>query len=445
MASDLLQIGKSGALAARAALDVTAQNIANAGTAGYVRRTVSQEEISAPSAFGTVSDISLSGVRISGITRNADLFRQGEARRTGADAARADAQVTGLGQVNSALETSNLYPAITQFEAALGKLAANPTDTSLRATVLAGAGNLAQSFNLADASLKAAGAGFTAAASDGVQSVNTLASSLASLNLKISADPDPAANRPALLDQRDQLLSQLSQLADVTTTFSANNTVSVQLGGASGPMLVAGGSASPLASQVAANGTISFTLGGSAVVPGGGSLAGTRQAAASLATTRTGLDALAAALAGAANGAQAGGVALDGSSGAPLFSGTTASTLALALGSPTQLATAPAGAGANSRDASNLAALQGALSSAGIASGADALLFASASAVQQATTTRDALDSIATNAKTALDAQAGVSLDQEAANLLKYQQAFQASGKVMQVAGTLFDSLLQIR
>ena len=135
----------------------------------------------------------------------------------------------------------------------------------------------------------------------------------------------------------------------------------------------------------------------------------------------------------------------DGSPGQPLFSGNTAGTLALALGSPTQLATAPAGAGANSRDASNLAALQGALSTAGIASGADALLFASASAVQQATTTRDALDSIATNAKTALDAQAGVSLDQEAANLLKYQQAFQASGKVMQVAGTLFDSLLQIR
>ena len=57
----------------------------------------------------------------------------------------------------------------------------------------------------------------------------------------------------------------------------------------------------------------------------------------------------------------------------------------------------------------------------------------------------DVIDAIATNAKTALDAQAGVSLDQEAANLLKFQQAFQASGKVMQVAGTLFDSLLQLR
>ncbi|MEY2942852.1 MAG: hypothetical protein RLY97_866, partial [Pseudomonadota bacterium] len=46
---------------------------------------------------------------------------------------------------------------------------------------------------------------------------------------------------------------------------------------------------------------------------------------------------------------------------------------------------------------------------------------------------------------TALEAQTGVNLDQEATNLLKYQQAFQASGKVMQVASTLFDTILNIR
>lgn len=38
----------------------------------------------------------------------------------------------------------------------------------------------------------------------------------------------------------------------------------------------------------------------------------------------------------------------------------------------------------------------------------------------------------------------GVNLDEEAANLLKYQQAYQAAGKVMQVASTLFDTLLSI-
>ncbi len=36
----------------------------------------------------------------------------------------------------------------------------------------------------------------------------------------------------------------------------------------------------------------------------------------------------------------------------------------------------------------------------------------------------------------------GVNLDEEATNLLKYQQAYQAAGKVMQIASTLFDALL---
>lgn len=38
----------------------------------------------------------------------------------------------------------------------------------------------------------------------------------------------------------------------------------------------------------------------------------------------------------------------------------------------------------------------------------------------------------------------GVNLDEEAANLLKYQQAYQASGKVMQIASSLFDTLLSL-
>ncbi|MEN3274581.1 MAG: flagellar hook-associated protein 1 [Massilia sp.] len=38
----------------------------------------------------------------------------------------------------------------------------------------------------------------------------------------------------------------------------------------------------------------------------------------------------------------------------------------------------------------------------------------------------------------------GVNLDEEAANLLKYQQAYQAAGKVMQIANTIFDTLLSI-
>jgi flagellar hook-associated protein 1 FlgK len=47
-------------------------------------------------------------------------------------------------------------------------------------------------------------------------------------------------------------------------------------------------------------------------------------------------------------------------------------------------------------------------------------------------------------AQTAANNVSGVNLDEEAANLMKYQQAYQAAGKVMQVADTIFNALLQI-
>ena len=81
----------------------------------------------------------------------------------------------------------------------------------------------------------------------------------------------------------------------------------------------------------------------------------------------------------------------------------------------------------------------------GMAGAMDTLLFGISSAVAGRTVTRDALESIAGTAKVALQAQAGVDLDEEAINLTRFQQAYQASGRVMQVAADIFDSILAIR
>jgi flagellar hook-associated protein 1 len=48
------------------------------------------------------------------------------------------------------------------------------------------------------------------------------------------------------------------------------------------------------------------------------------------------------------------------------------------------------------------------------------------------------------NATTAMQSESGVNIDEEAANLLRYQQAYQAAGKMMQIASQLFDVLLQL-
>jgi flagellar hook-associated protein 1 len=56
----------------------------------------------------------------------------------------------------------------------------------------------------------------------------------------------------------------------------------------------------------------------------------------------------------------------------------------------------------------------------------------------------DAQDTIALRARERQQALSGVNLDEEAANLLRYQQAYQASGKIIQIASTLFETILDI-
>jgi flagellar hook-associated protein 1 FlgK len=89
--------------------------------------------------------------------------------------------------------------------------------------------------------------------------------------------------------------------------------------------------------------------------------------------------------------------------------------------------------------------MRDALGAADPAGAMDTLLFGISSAVAGRATTRDALDAIAGSARTALAAQSGVNLDDEAVNLVRFQQAYQASARVMQVASDIFDSILAVR
>ena len=387
MASDLLSIGLSGAKAARVALDVTAQNIANASTDGYVRRSVSLAEVASTGYEGTVRDVSLSGVRVDNVVRNADAFRQSEVRRTGSDTARAVAEVSGIGNAEAALEQSGVYPAITGFEAAVQKLNENPVDTSLRSSVIEAARSMGSTFQIAAKEMDAVGTGLRFQASDGVTQVNRIAGELARTNLRLARAADASSDQTALLDQRDKLLGDLSQYGDITTSLASDGSVAVTLGDAATTPLVSGGSAAPLAMTTAPDGTIGFTLGGTAVSLTGGALSGNALALDKLTQLHGDLDTLAKGIVKTVNDGQA----------------------------------------------------------AGTAGKMDAILFDVSSTVAGRTVTRDALTTISDAARTALVAQTGVNLDTEGVNLVRYQQAFQASGRVMQVASTIFDSLLQIR
>ncbi|AKH44175.1 flagellar hook-associated protein 1 FlgK [Altererythrobacter atlanticus] len=444
MASDLLQIAASGARAARGALDVTAQNIANASSDGYVRRSVTIEEVTASGGMRRVHDISLSGSRVTGINRNADMFRQSEVRRTVSDLARSDAELTALQNLEASVDQVGIYQAIVEFEGSLQELSVDPVDPSLRASVIAALDSLANKFEIADSSITSAMSGMQFNAQAGVDQANVITTELARVNLQLSRAGDGSSDQASLLDRRDSLLEQLSGITNINTTFGTNGTVTVQAAGASGPTLVSAGNAASIAMATAADGTISFTAGGTAFTPSGGSLAGNALGLAEATDLRSRLDTVADSVISAVNNSQASGVALDGSAGQPLLTGSGAGGIQLAFSNPDGLATAPAGAGANSRDASNLDALRSALNNSEAADDMNALLFEISSKVSSRELTNEALETIASSARISLQEQAGVDLDKEAANLIRYQQAFQASGRAMQVAKELFDTLVAI-
>lgn len=443
--SSLLSIATSGLTAASTGLDVTSQNIANAGTTGYVREMVNQTDLSSPQSDGVVGNMAMSGVLVTGITRNVDPFQQQQLWSTAASAAGADANVTNLTDVENAVEQSNVYSSITTFQSSLEALAANPTSTSLRANVLADAQSMAQSFNLASTSLSQAAQGMQQTVTSGVSTVNTIAQNLAQLNLQIATDTNPATNSPSLFDRRDALLGQLSQYTGFNATIATDGTVSVTLGGTSGASLVNGGTANTLSSTQASDGTVSYTLGGSAVSLSGGSLTAAQQGLAAYVSANTSLDKVASSLISTANSAQGAGTDLNGNTGAAMFSGTGAGNIAVAISSGNQIAAAAAGSAAGSQDISNLTALQNALNTNGIATNTNSLLFSLSSATASATTTKTALDTISAQAQKQFSTTSGVDLNTEAANLLQYQQAFQASSQVINIASTLFNQLLQLQ
>lgn len=445
MGADLLSIARSGARVARSALDVTANNIANASSEGYVRRSVAVAEVSGGTSLAAPTAINLAGARITGIVRNADAFRQSEVRRTGSDAARAAAEVQGLENVQSALEQTGVFESVVAFEGSLKQLLSDPTDGSLRAKVVEDGRTMAQTFNTASQSLDAAARGLQFEAQDGVAQVNRIAQELGRVNLRLMRASETSSDQSALLDQRDSLLQQLSDHADITTTINPDKSVKVMLGGPTGTALVSGATANTLAMGTAANGTLSFTVNSQPTTLSSGAIAGKAQALVELHGARAQLNTIAAGIVTTINTAQATGVDLAGNAGQPLFAGVDAVSMKMVATGGGAVATAPAGSPAGSRDVGNLDAMRTALAAADPAGAADALLFSVSSAVAGRTVTRDALDSIAGSARVALQAQAGVNLDDEAVNLVRFQQAYQASARVMQIASDIFDSILTIR
>jgi len=125
-----------------------------------------------------------------------------------------------------------LSTALQNFYSAFSDVATNPTSTASRQALLGQAQNLASSFQNASGELNSLNTDVNNRISQDVTQINSIASSISTLNQQIVIGTAQGGNSPPneLLDQRDQLVSSLSQLVGVTTTTEANGSLNVFIG-----------------------------------------------------------------------------------------------------------------------------------------------------------------------------------------------------------------------
>jgi flagellar hook-associated protein 1 FlgK len=229
--ADVFGISISALQAFQNAINVTSNNVANASTPGYDKESVNlTEAIPQSNGAATVG----AGVVVTGISR---AYSQAAANQL-------NSSQSSLGQLNAlqnySSQIDNLFgttvgglsTSLQSFYSAFSDVANNPTSTASRQALLGQAQAVAGSFQNASSELNSLNTDVNSRITADVQQINSIASAISTLNQQIVVGTAQDGNQPPneLLDQRDQLVSNLSQLVGVSTTTDPDGALNVFVG-----------------------------------------------------------------------------------------------------------------------------------------------------------------------------------------------------------------------
>jgi flagellar hook-associated protein 1 FlgK len=246
-----LQTSLRGLLAHQRSLDVTSHNVANASTVGYSRQsadlTASTPMDVASGALASGAGAQLgTGVDVQAYRRIRDTFLDVQYRAQNTRLGEATARAQGLDQAQTALNEpgdSGISAQLSKFWTAWSTLSNNPDDVSARTALVQQAASLSDAFKAVDQQLGLA----AQSAQDELTSltgpdgqVKQAADQLAKLNDSIRKITTAGEQPNDLLDARDKLLDQLSELGQTSVEDLGDGSVRVTFGGAGDPPLVDG-------------------------------------------------------------------------------------------------------------------------------------------------------------------------------------------------------------
>lgn len=226
----IFSIGLSGLNTAQVALNTTSNNITNVYTPGYNR----QLTILGESGVGN-------GVQVNDVQRQFSQFVASQLNRSQSASSALDSYQTQISQIDSLLadSTSNLSTLMQSFFSSLTDLSATPSDPSARQGVIGSADTMTAQFRSLDGYLNDMQRGVNTQIGDQVYQLNNLSKQMASLNQQISLAKARTGEAPnSLLDQRDQVVADMSKIANVELTVQDGGSYNITFG--SGQTLVSG-------------------------------------------------------------------------------------------------------------------------------------------------------------------------------------------------------------
>lgn len=458
----MLNIGSSALLAAQTALATTSHNISNINTPGYSRQRVDQGTLPANFAGGYYVG---NGAAVNTIERVFNQFLVSQLRTYTSAEAQQDGFLTFSKQVDDLLGSSSLSISggLEAFFNATQEVANDPTSIAARQVLVTQGELLANRFNTLDSQLSNLDQQIDSTIKVSIDDINVLSQGIVDLNQSIAESLAAGQQPNDLLDQRDKLVNDLSALVSINVVEQDNGAVNIFIG--NGQALIVGNTRTTL-SAISDNSTnpprTAIGFGPSQINVTqqitGGEIGGALLARTQVVDiTRAELNVLAESIVTAFNSVHGNGVDLDGAAGGDFFdaAGTTAATISMAISDPRHIAassTTDPGVG-NNENALALAALQNDKTTVVVSAGPPlvtqsfndqygAIVSQVATRTNQASVSQQTQAGLVSQIRQRSESVSGVNLDEEATNLIKFQQAYQAASQIITVSNTVFNSLL---
>ena len=443
----------------RRALDVTGQNIANVNTEGYSRQRVDLQAIggSVVPAFYSTSPGIGSGVSADNVTRIRDAFLEGRGHIETANSARMTVEVDAYGLVEQAFRE----PGKTGIQSLLSDVwngwedvANNPKDDAARAQVLQQLGTLVGGIHFSQESLGAQWGQTRENLGVLVKDVNASAATIAELNKAIKGAHQSGLPANDLTDQRDLLIMKLAGQVGATVRPGEDGVLDVIVGGMS---LVAGSSASKLAIDDVTDPTkpqVVTAVGGYPVRAGGTAGGQMNVLGTIIPGYRAALDGIAKNLVDTLNAQHQSGWDRNGAAGKPILSGTDATNIGVAISKPEEIAAssvgvpptvppAPPAVPVPSLDKGNADKIA-AMRNLPLGTDSNYRKMIVELGVQASVANRNLgiQAVITTQVDAARESVAGVNLDEEMTNMLSFQHAYAAAGRMVTAIDETLDVLI---